>query len=152
MRTPLFAILAAALSASAAPKAPNFVFIVGEAQGWASMSAPLDDRHPVESRSDFILTPNLDRLAASGARFSDFYASSPRCTPSRATYFTGLSPARLHMTFVGEGKKEGAATPGDKVICPVNKSEIPREVLTIAELLKRHGYATAHFGKWHAAG
>jgi arylsulfatase A-like enzyme len=142
--------LALALSAQAAPhQPPNFVFILGEAQGWASMSAPLDDRDPNGSKSDYIQTPSLDRLAALGARFSDFYASSPRCTPSRATFFCGLSPARLHMTFVGEGK-EGGVNPGDKVICPVNVSEMPRAVETIGELLQKHGYATAHFGKWHA--
>ena len=99
--------------------------------------------------SDFIHTPNLDSLAASGIRFSDFYAASPRCTPTRAAFFTGRSPAQLHMTFVREGKKDGEVNPGDKVIAPPTSSELPRDIETIASLLKKQGYATAHFGKWH---
>ncbi len=58
------------------------------------------DRNNPRSKSDFFYTPNLDRVAAEGMRFSRFYAPAPRCTPSRATYFTGISPAALHMTFV----------------------------------------------------
>src|SRR5207244_10416339 len=62
---------------------PNIVLILGEAQGWASMSEPLDDRNVRGSKSDFINTPNLDSIAKAGVRFSDFYAASPRCTPTR---------------------------------------------------------------------
>jgi arylsulfatase A-like enzyme len=143
-------LLATAIKTPAAPTdQPNFVFILGEAQGWASLSVPMDDRYPDGSKSDFILTPNFDRIALEGARFSDFYAPSPRCTPSRAAYLTGISPAQLQMTFVGESKREGIANPGDKVISPPATNELPSEVTTIAELLKSRGYATAHFGKWH---
>ena len=87
---------------------PNFVIILGEAQGWASMSEPLDDRNPDGSKSDFILTPNLDSIAQAGVRFSDFYAASPRCTPTRAALVTGRNPAALHMTFVNEGRQKMA--------------------------------------------
>ena len=122
---------------------------MGEAQGWASMSVPLDDRNPEGSRSDSIRTPNLDSVALRGIRFSDFYASSPRCTPTRAAFMTGCSPARLHMTFVNEGRKEGTVNPGDKVIPPASITELPDKIETIGTLLKKRGYATAHFGKWH---
>lgn len=128
---------------------PNFLVIMGEAQGWASMSTPLDDRDPEGSRSDFILTPNLDSIAEHGVRFSDFYAASPRCTPTRAALVTGRSPAALHMTFVNEGKKDGQINPGDKVLPPECTTELPSGIATMASLLKRAGYATAHFGKWH---
>jgi arylsulfatase A len=128
---------------------PNIVLIVGEAQGWASMSEPLDDRHPEGSKSDFIVTPNLDRIAKAGMRFSDFYAASPRCTPTRAALFSGKSPAALHITFVNEGKKDGGVSPGDKVIAPPASTELPPGTTTMASLLKSAGYATAHFGKWH---
>src|SRR5438132_1557476 len=84
---------------SRAAQPPNFVLILGEAQGWASMSEPLDDRNTAGSKSDFIRTPNLDSIAEAGVRFSDFYAASPRCTPTRAALVTGKSPAALHMTF-----------------------------------------------------
>src|SRR6187397_1634242 len=82
---------------------PNFVVIMGEAQGWASSSVQMDDIVPA-SKSPLAQTPNLEKLAAGGMRFADFYAASPRCTPTRAALFTGRSPAALHMTFVGEGK------------------------------------------------
>lgn len=113
------------------------------------MSVPLDDRHKTESMSDYIRTPNLDALAERGVRFSDFYAASPRCTPTRAALVTGRSPAALHMTFVNDGKKEGGVNPGDKVIPPSSVTELPERIDTMASLLKRAGYATAHFGKWH---
>lgn len=128
---------------------PNFLVIMGEAQGWASMSVPLDDRNPEGSRSDFIRTPNLDSIAEHGIRFSDFYAASPRCTPTRAALFTGRNPAALHMTFVGESNKEGAVSPGDKVIPPETTTQLPERIETVGTLLKKAGYATAHFGKWH---
>jgi arylsulfatase A-like enzyme len=147
----LFALcLALSCTARAAEFArPNFLVILGEAQGWASMSAPLDDRNPAGSKSDFILTPNLDGIALHGIRFSDFYASSPRCTPTRAAFFTGRSPAQLHMTFVNEGKMGGGVNPGDKVIQPPFDTELPGGIETLGTLLKKAGYATAHFGKWH---
>ena len=128
---------------------PNFIVILGEAQGWASLSVPLDDRNPQGSKSDFIQTPNLDSLANSGVRFSDFYAASPRCTPTRAALFTGRSPAQLHITFVGEGRKDGTVSPGDRVIAPTSVLDLPRSIETLGSMLKKQGYATAHFGKWH---
>ncbi|HEY2573121.1 MAG TPA: sulfatase-like hydrolase/transferase, partial [Verrucomicrobiaceae bacterium] len=133
----------------AAAERPNFVLILGEAQGWASMSEPLDDRNIEGSRSDFIRTPNLDKLARAGTRFSDFYAASPRCTPTRAALVTGRSPATLHMTFVKEGGSETVVHSGDKVMVPQALMELPLEIDTMAAILKRAGYATAHFGKWH---
>lgn len=128
---------------------PNFLVIMGEAQGWASMSAPQDDRNPEGSKSAFIRTPNLDALAERGIRFSDFYAASPRCTPTRAALFTGHNPAQLHMTYVGDTKQDGVGMPGEKVISPPCTTQLPDGIETIGTLLKKQGYATAHFGKWH---
>lgn len=146
----MLSLVSAGLSAAAdRGKRPNFVVIMGEAQGWASMSVPLDDRDPEGSRSSFVQTPNLDKVALRGMRFSNFYAASPRCTPTRAALFTGVSPARLRMTFVNEGKKDGTVSPGDKVVPPECTTELPRGILTTASLLKSLGYSTAHFGKWH---
>ena len=62
---------------------PNFVFILGEGHGWSSTSVQMDDAVPA-SKSAFVRTPNLEKLAAGGMRFANFYAPSPRCTPSRA--------------------------------------------------------------------
>jgi arylsulfatase A-like enzyme len=85
---------------------PNFVFILGEGQGWTSTSVQMDDTNP-DSRSNYFRTPNLEKLASEGMRFAQFYAPSPRCTASRAALLTGKSPAQLHMTFLSEGR--GAA-------------------------------------------
>lgn len=132
--------LTAAIGAQAANR-PNFVFILGEAQGWSSMSFKMNPDNP-RSKSDFYYTPNLARIAEGGMRFSRFYAPSPRCTPSRAAYFTGKSPAQLHMTFINTGA-------GGRVIMRNSSTELPLSEVTIAEHLKSVGYTSAHFGKWH---
>ncbi len=143
-------VLAMAVSA-ADPARPNFIVIMGEAQGWASCSVQMDDTVP-GSKSPLAHTPALEKLAAGGMRFANFYASSPRCTPTRAALFTGRSPAALQMTFVGEGKggrESSFSETGSKLVPPEQVSQLPESEVTIAALLKREGYATAHFGKWH---
>jgi arylsulfatase A-like enzyme len=159
MKTPamipgkIFFVAAFALVASArAATPPNVVVIYGEGTGWAATSVQMDDTNPA-SKSTAVHTPNLEHLAASGMRFVHGYAPSPRCTPSRAAMLTGRSAAALHMTFVGDGKRDAAG--GEIVdnsrrsITPVANLELPASETTIAELLKQGGYATAHFGKWH---
>lgn len=123
---------------------------MAEAQGWASASVQMDDAVPA-SRSSLAQTPSLEKLAAGGMRFATFYAASPRCTPTRAAFFTGKSPAALHMTFVNEGRggESGFSPTGSKLLPPRAIEELPEGEMTIAEVLKREGYATAHFGKWH---
>jgi arylsulfatase A-like enzyme len=144
--------LAVATTLTAGAAQPNFIVIYGEGAGWASSSVQMDDRSPA-SKSATIHTPNLERLASAGMRFSDGYAPSPRCTPSRAALLTGRSPAQLHMTFVGDGRRglqEGEfLNTGGKLLTPWPQLELPTDTVTIAECLKRAGYATAHFGKWH---
>ena len=137
------AVLILGSLAATAAAAPNFVFILGEGLGWTSTSVRMDPDIP-ESRNDYFRTPNLQRLADGGMRFANFYAPSPRCTPSRATYFTGKSPAKLGMTFVGI-----RAGSNFSLVEPTPTLELPLEETTIAELLRDSGYATAHFGKWH---
>src|SRR2546423_13964855 len=103
----LFAVTFPSLAAEAPAGRPNFVVIMAQAQGWSSTSTAMDDSIP-SSRNDLIQTPSLDRLCREGMRFASAYAASPRCTPSRAALFTGKSPAQLHMTFIGEGRREEA--------------------------------------------
>jgi arylsulfatase A len=134
--------------APAQPETPNFLVIFGEAQGWASSSVAMDAAM-TDSKNSLARTPALERLAAEGARFSRFYAASPRCTPTRAALVTGRSPTALHMTFVGESRKEELSEAGRRVIAPNGLAELPETEVTLAELLKKRGYATAHFGKWH---
>ena len=145
-------VLAVVTAFVATATQPNFIVIYGEGSGWASTSVLMDDRNPA-SKSSTIHTRNIERLAASGMRFSNGYAPSPRCTPSRAALLTGCSPAQLHMTFVGDGRRglqEGDyLNTGEKLLTPWPQLELPADTVTIAEYLKRAGYATAHFGKWH---
>jgi arylsulfatase A len=147
---PLAALLLAPLAApgAAAAQRPNFVFILGEGHGWSSTSVQMDNAVP-ESKSAFVRTPNLEKLARGGMSFANFYAPSPRCTPSRASFLTGKSPAQLHMTFVGEGGRDMGEDLNGRLIPPAASTELPAGEVTIGELLKRAGYATAHFGKWH---
>ena len=142
------ALLLAPLAALHAATPPNFIVIYAEGSGWTSTSVQMDDRNPA-SKGTSIRTPNLERLAALGMRFSDAYAPSPRCTPSRAALLTGKSPAQLHMTFVNEGKRDSDSETNSRLLTPSALSELPASETTIAEQLKRAGYATAHVGKWH---
>lgn len=140
---PLLGLMSVCVSAHAASSSPpNFIVIYGEGAGWVSTSVQMDERNP-ESKGKHAPTPSLERLASAGMVFSDGYAPSPRCTPSRAGLITGRSPAALHMTFVNN-------TPGNrKLLPPQIVMELPTAEVTIAEQLKTVGYATAHFGKWH---
>jgi arylsulfatase A len=144
----VFTLLWALCGQSLAVEKPNFVVILGEGHGWSSISVQMDDAVP-GSKSAFVRTPNLEKLSQGGMRFANFYAPSPRCTPSRASLLTGKSPAQLHMTFVGEGKKDSGSDMNGRVIPPSASTELPANETTIAEVLRRAGYATAHFGKWH---
>ena len=128
----------------AAPRPPNFIILLGEGQGWSSTSVQMDEAVPA-SKSRFIQTPNLERLAKEGMRFANAYAASPRCTPSRAALLTGKTPALLRMTYIAVSEADHSL----RLIEPSPVLELPEAEMTIAELLKSAGYATAHFGKWH---
>lgn len=94
-------------------------------------------------------TPNLDRLAAEGARFTQAYAAASVCSPSRAGLLTGQSPARLKITTFLAGRTDRASH--RLLAAPLNYN-LPNGVRTTAELLKPKGYATAAVGKWHLGG
>ena len=127
--------VAAALSAplpAATSQRPNFVFILGEGHGWSSTSVRMDDA-VAESKSSCTRTPNFEKLAQTGMRFANFYAPSPRCTPSRATFFTGKSPAQLHMTFVGEGKKDSGGSGNTRMLPLSSNTATPPTSLTVPD-------------------
>src|SRR5262245_44835623 len=94
-------------------------------------------------------TPHLDKLAVEGMRFTSFYCAQPICSPSRAALLTGRTPARLHLTTFLPGR---ANTQAQKLLQPVIRQQLPLEETTLAEVLKRAGYATACVGKWHLGG
>ncbi|XP_051580641.1 arylsulfatase A [Myxocyprinus asiaticus] len=105
---------------------PNFVLLFADDLGYGDLGC---FGHPSS------LTPNLDRLAANGLRFTDFYVTSPVCSPSRAALLTGRYQTR-------SGIYPGVLYPGSKGGLPLNET-------TIAEVLKSQGYVTAMVGKWH---
>jgi arylsulfatase A len=94
-------------------------------------------------------TPNLDKLAAEGARFTQAYAAASVCSPSRAGLLTGQSPARLKITTFLTGRTDRAS---HRVLGASLNYNLPDGVQTIAQLLKPKGYASAAVGKWHLGG
>ena len=127
-------------SVQAADRPPNVVVILADDLG-------VNDLH-CYGRKDHN-TPNLDKLAASGARFANAYAACSVCSPTRAALMTGKSPARLHITTFLPGRPNTAA---QKVLHPDIQQKLPLEEVTIAEHFKAAGYATGCFGKWHLGG
>jgi arylsulfatase A-like enzyme len=125
------AALAVALVLCAAPQdpPPNVVVIYADDLGWGDLAC---QGHPT------IRTPNLDRMAAEGTRFTQFYSAAPVCTPSRAALLTGRYAVR-----------SGMASPQRRVLFPNSAGGLPDGEVTIAELLRGKGYATACVGKWH---
>ena len=107
----------------AAEKQPNIILTIVDDMSWC---APSCYGHP------FSNTPNIDKLASDGVRFTRFYASFPQCTPTRASVLTGRNPGRSY--------------------CIGANSTMPVEERTLAEILKDKGYYTAHIGKWHLGG
>ena len=94
-------------------------------------------------------TPNLDKLASEGARFTQAYAAASVCSPSRAGLLTGQSPARLKITTFLSGRSDRAS---HRVLGASLNYNLPNGVQTIAQLLKPKGYASAAVGKWHLGG
>ncbi len=122
---------------SAPPAKPNIVLVLADDLG-------INDLH-CYGRQDHS-TPNLDRLASQGMRFRCAYTTQPICSPSRAALMTGLCPARLHLTNYLPGRPDA---PSQHLLQPRIEGQLPLEETTIAEVLKRAGYATGLFGKWH---
>jgi arylsulfatase A len=124
---------------------PNIVFMMSDDQAWNGLSVAM---HPdLEwSKNSWVETPQLEKLAAQGMRFSAAYAPASVCSPTRISLQTGKSPAALHWT------KAAGPEPGHRMIEPRNIKQLDSSEVTIAELLREAGYATAHFGKWHING
>ncbi|MEA1996460.1 MAG: sulfatase-like hydrolase/transferase, partial [Gemmatimonadota bacterium] len=106
-------------------KKPNFVVIFCDDQGYADVGC---------FGAEGFETPNLDRMAEDGVRFTDFHASTAVCSASRASLMTGCYPERVSIL--------GALFPESKI-------GISEQEVTMAEMLKEQGYATAIYGKWH---
>lgn len=115
---------------------PNVIFILADDYGWAQSGA---------YGSDYYHTPNIDRLAAEGVRFTDAYTAAAICSPTRASIMTGKYPARLNLTDFIPGNRRD--------IYPLTQPEmqqfLPLEEITLGNLFNNQGYNTAFFGKWH---
>lgn len=133
--------------------APNIIIIQVDDLGWADLSV---------QGSTYYETPNIDRLASGGIRFTNGYASAAVCSPSRAALMTGRYPARLGITDWIRAEFQGGIIPDDfqisaefvgepdkPLLTPPNPLWLEHEEVTIAELLAETGYKTAHIGKWH---
>lgn len=111
---------------------PNVLFILGDDWGWGDLGCFGHDR---------VMTPNLDQLASEGTRFTQFYVASPVCSPSRASFMTGLFPARCGFHHIC-----GSA---DANLLRGVPDFLGLEYPTVSRELQLAGYNTAHFGKWH---
>lgn len=124
-------VIGVSLSAATLPgqtKPANIIVIYCDDLGYGDLGSY---GHPS------IRTPHLDRMAAEGARFTNFYSGAEVCTPSRAALLTGRYALRSGMAG------------GRRVLFPESKGGLPSNERTIAEALRERGYATAHVGKWH---
>ena len=110
-------------------RTPNIVLIVADDLGYGDLACYGNPWHK---------TPNIDRLAARGMRFTDFHSNGPMCTPTRAAMLTGLYQQRFGKKFDGPLSNKVTRDHG-----------LPQKAVTVAELLHGKGYATACFGKWH---
>lgn len=125
-------VAASSLAASAGPAPlPNIILILTDNLGYGDLACYGSTKHR---------TPHIDRLAREGMRFTDCYAASGVCTPSRAALLTGCYPRRVGLDY---------PDPDGAVLRPVSRNGLHPDELTIAEVLKGRGYATAIVGKWH---
>jgi arylsulfatase A-like enzyme len=137
LRSLLSLFVAGALAAAAAHAAPpNLVFVLVDDLGWTDLGC---------FGSTYYETPNIDRLASQGMRFTDAYSACTVCSPSRASIMTGQYPARLHITDWIDGHKR----PFAKLKVPDWTMRLAPEIPNLARTLKAAGYATACVGKWH---
>jgi len=117
------------MPASKTGKKPSFVIIFADDLGYGDLACY---GHPT------IRTPNLDRMAAEGQRWTDFYVGASVCTPSRAALLTGRLPIR-----------SGMCSDVRRVLFPDSSGGLPQNEITLAEALKPQGYTSACIGKWH---
>ncbi|MDC0144074.1 sulfatase-like hydrolase/transferase [Verrucomicrobia bacterium] len=120
IRRILFIFICVAPLLVAAEK-PNIILVMCDDLGWGDVGF---------NGNKIIRTPHLDAMAKNSIRFERFYAAAPVCSPTRGSCITGRHPYRYGVYFANTG-------------------HMKTEELTLAELLKKHGYATGHFGKWH---
>jgi arylsulfatase A-like enzyme len=130
-----FAAMCLAAHSAETTTPPNIIFILADDMGRGDVGCYGGQLAP---------TPHLDRLAAEGTRFGQYYSASPICSPSRVGCFTGMFPARWKITSFLQDRKGNRACEQADFLDP--------SAPALARALKSAGYATAHFGKWHMGG
>ncbi len=132
----LYGLVASLLGSCRSDAKPNVVFVLVDDLGWRDLGC---------YGSTFYETPEIDRFAGAAMRFTDAYAASPVCSPTRASILTGRHPARLHITDWIPGHD-----PRDRpLLGPRDRHQLPLEERTLAESLQDIGYRTFFAGKWH---
>ncbi|MEC5125753.1 DUF5722 domain-containing protein [Verrucomicrobiales bacterium BCK34] len=133
------------------PAKPNIVYLVADDLGWSDTTPYLDPNE------DFYETPNIAALAKRGMKFTNAYAASPLCSPTRASILTGQYPGRIrlttpacHVPAVVLNPTVGAtAKPAQAAVEPGTRTRFPNFYETIPERLRKVGYQSAFVGKWH---
>ncbi len=137
----LLCIIGNAGIAQTLPKQPNIVLILADDLGWADLQC---------YGSTFYETPNLDRLAAQGIRFTNSYASSPVCSPTRGSLLTGKYPVKTGVTDWIKGRQfAGKGEAYEKLVAQPFNYFLPMAEETIAEAALKNNYKTFLAGKWH---
>jgi arylsulfatase A-like enzyme len=135
-------VFAACTSNAASSERPlNVVFFLVDDLGWTDLGC---------YGSDYYRTPNIDKLAAAGMRFTQNYSACNACSPTRGALMTGMSPARTHLTdwIPGWSKQYGAF----RLLPPKWTQHLEQHHTSLAEALRAAGYTTLHVGKWHLGG
>ena len=140
-------------SAFAEPTQPNIIIYMVDDLGWNHISV---ENATMGTHGKQYLTPHLAELAAQGLSFTHAYAQ-PNCAPTRAAMLSGQYPARIHndvynVNNLNRNGKGGISKQDAKFIGPKQSEDVAAEAITIAEALKKNGYATAHIGKYHVGG
>ena len=139
--TPLALLLAADVSKPVSASKPNILIILTDDMGWG-------DPHCFNPQSK-IATPNIDRLAAEGMKFTDAHAGGSICVPSRYSLLSGRMPYRNWNTTGVKGVRKQSKNGREMIHFPQPQLQAEPGRLNLATLMKRQGYATACVGKWH---
>jgi arylsulfatase A-like enzyme len=147
MKTSPSALIAGLVLASSAvladePRRPNVVFVLLDDFGYSDLGC---------TGAKDIRTPHIDRLASEGVRFTDFYANAPVCTPTRTAFITGRYQQRVGLEWALGYTAEQFRRVGDRWVEEPDKLALglPTSEATLPRQLKKAGYTTAAFGKWH---
>lgn len=149
----LFGVIFACQASNARAKQPNIIIFMVDDLGWNHIGV---ERATMGTHRKQYVTPHLSNLANEGLSFTHAYAQ-PNCAPTRAAMLSGQYPARIHNDVYVVGNlnrngRGGISKKDAKFLGPRQTEDVAAEAITLAEALKKNGYATAHIGKYHVGG